>query len=353
MIPSHFKVYTKQDLLSLVKLRRFETKLGERIHAATTGSSLHNLVSSISTRYVVFGIPEDIGILANYGKGGADSAWVPFLQAFFNMQSNDLFNGDDITVLGHFDFGDIKYLIERNAHDGEERIEALRHAVTTIDDEVEALVKAIVAAGKFPIVVGGGHNNAYPMIKGVAKALDHSSHGAQHLIHCINLDAHSDFRPSEGRHSGNGFRYAMEDGFLKKYFILGIQESYTPQNLLLDLNNNPDIQFISYEDLYLKSTYDFRQGLAQAIDFTSDRPCGVEIDLDVIQNVLSSAQTPAGFSATEARQFAYTCGTAAQACYLHVCEGATRLSNGQSDESTGKLIALLTADFLRAHQDQD
>ena len=28
---AHFKAYSRQDILSLVKLRRFETKLGERV----------------------------------------------------------------------------------------------------------------------------------------------------------------------------------------------------------------------------------------------------------------------------------------------------------------------------------
>jgi arginase family enzyme len=39
-------------------------------------------------------------------------------------------------------------------------------------------------------------------------------------INAINFDAHSDFRILEGRHSGNGFSYAYEEGFLKKYFVL-------------------------------------------------------------------------------------------------------------------------------------
>jgi formiminoglutamase len=38
-------------------------------------------------------------------------------------------------------------------------------------------------------------------------------------VNAINFDAHSDFRILEGRHSGNGFSYAYEEGFLKKYFI--------------------------------------------------------------------------------------------------------------------------------------
>ena len=71
-------------------------------------------------------------------------------------------------MLGHFDFGDIQYAIENNAHSTDEKLEAYRHAVNIIDDEVEHLIKIITAAGKIPIVIGGGHNNAYPLIKGSA-----------------------------------------------------------------------------------------------------------------------------------------------------------------------------------------
>jgi formiminoglutamase len=45
-------------------------------------------------------------------------------------------------------------------------------------------------------------------------------------VNAINFDAHSD-RILEGRHSGNGFSYAYEEGFLKKYFIFGLHENYT------------------------------------------------------------------------------------------------------------------------------
>ena len=35
----HFKFYSKEDILSLTKIRRFETKLGERVkHIAATGN---------------------------------------------------------------------------------------------------------------------------------------------------------------------------------------------------------------------------------------------------------------------------------------------------------------------------
>ena len=79
---------------------------------------------------------------------GTDTAWISFLQSFLNIQSNDFLGGDDIVLLGHFDFGDIQYLIDNNAHGDEEKLEAYRHAVTTIDDEVETLVKIITEAKK-------------------------------------------------------------------------------------------------------------------------------------------------------------------------------------------------------------
>ena len=193
----HFKIYTKQDILSLVKLRRFETKLGERVQVLANANYITESINSLSTRYVVIGIPEDIGVQANYGTAGTSTAWLSFLQSFLNIQSSDFFTGEELAVIGHFDFGDLQYLIDKNAHGQEEKVEAYRHAVNTIDEEVESLVKAVAAAGKIPIVIGGGHNNAYPLIKGVAKGLNQSQQIGLAQINCINLDAHTDYRPVE------------------------------------------------------------------------------------------------------------------------------------------------------------
>src|SRR5690349_10148212 len=182
---NHFKTYNKQDILSLTRLRRFETKLGERVQVMIDPNDIPESMQGLKAKYIILGIPEDIGVQANYGKPGTSTAWMSFLQSFLNIQSNDFLTGEQIAVIGHFDFGDIQYLIDRNAHDEEEKVEAYRHAVNAIDEEVEGMIKLIVAAGKIPIVIGGGHNNAYPMIKGAAKGL----HQAQKLpipqINCI------------------------------------------------------------------------------------------------------------------------------------------------------------------------
>ncbi|MGC4034942.1 MAG: formimidoylglutamase [Chitinophagaceae bacterium] len=343
----HFRFYSKQEILSLTKLRKFETKLGERLQWVKDPMQFESFLKSTKATYFLVGIPEDIGVKANYGTGGADTAWLSFLQSFLNIQSNDFLTGDEIVLLGHFDFGDIQYLIDNNAHGDDEKVEAYRHAVTTIDDEVETLIKIITEAKKIPVVIGGGHNNAYPLIKGSAKGWHKAGVLPLAQINCINLDAHSDYRPAEGRHSGNAFRYAEEDGYLQKYCVVGLQENYLPQNVWIDLVNNPFLDCITYEDIFIHEKRTFLQSVAHAVEFTEDNLCGIELDLDVIQNVLASASTPVGISAVHARQYVTQVAVSSKPAYFHICEGATRLSNGKADDSTGKLISYLVSDFVK------
>ena len=346
---THFKVYTKQDLLQQTKLRRFETKLGECIQTASS-KDVATALSQSDAKYVLVGIPESIGVKANQGVGGTDTAWISFLNSFVNMQSNDFFSGQELLLLGYFDFAIMERLIDSNAMSVEEKVEAYRHAVNTIDEEVEKLIKAIVSSGKIPVVVGGGHNNAYPLIKGAAKGLEQVQKIQLAQINCINLDAHADYRPEEGRHSGNAFRYAESDGFLQKYCIVGLHESYLQQNVWMDIVNNPFIDCLTYEDIFIHEKRNFRQAVSHAISFTEDNFIGVELDLDSIENVLSSAVSPSGISPMHARQYVSLCAAHTKVAYLHICEGATHLANGKTNEETGKLISYLVSDFIKMHK---
>jgi formiminoglutamase len=344
----HFKFYNKQDILFLTKTRRFETKLGERLMTVPDSSKFEEFLHTTAAKYVLIGVPEDIGIKANAGIGGADTTWLSFLQSFLNIQSNDFLSGDNILLPGYFDFGDIKYLIDNNAHSDDEKLEAYRHAVNTIDDEVEQLVKIVTESKKIPIVIGGGHNNAYPLIKGTAKGWHKAGAVPLAQINCINLDAHADYRPLEGRHSGNAFRYAEEDGYLQKYCIIGLHENYLPQNVWVDMVNNVFMDCITYEDIFVHEKRTFLEAIAHATGFTEDSLCGIELDLDSIQNTLSSAMTPVGISPVHARQYISFTAMDTKPAYLHISEGATRLSDGRTDETTGKLISYLVSDFIKA-----
>jgi formiminoglutamase len=347
---THLKVYNKQDILSLTNLRRFETKLGEQLQYFND-DELATSIAHSKASYVVVGIPENLGVLANYGVGGTASAWIPFLQSFLNIQSNDFFTGEEVALLGHFDFSELETLINQNAYNEEEKIAALRHAVVTVDEEVERLIKIITATGKIPIVIGGGHNNAYPIIKGAAKGLLQLQKVQLAQINCINLDAHTDYRPIEGRHSGNAFRYAEEDGFLQKYCVVGLHENYLPQNVWVDIVNNPFIDCITFEDIFIHEKRTFNQAVSHAISFTNDNYTGIELDLDCIENTLSSALSPSGISTIQARQYINLCAAHAKPCYLHICEGATQLDDGKKNEATGKLISYLVSDFIKMFND--
>jgi formiminoglutamase len=347
----HFKYYSKQDLNYLTKLRRFETKVGEMIQVIDDQNNLEKSLNDTISKYALIGIPEDIGVRANMGVGGTDTAWLPFLQSFLNIQSNDFLLGDEVLIMGHFDFGDVQFLIDKNAQDESEKLEAYRHAVNTIDDEVEGLIKLVTAAQKIPIVVGGGHNNAYPLIKGTAKGLHKAGLIPLAQINCINLDAHTDYRPLEGRHSGNAFRYAEEDGYLAKYCVIGMHENYIPQNVWVDIVNNPFIDCITFEDIFIHEKRTFLQAVAHAANFTEDNFTGIELDLDSIANALASASTPSGITPQHARQFANFTGMEKRTAYFHICEGAARLINGRMDEGIGKLISYLVSDFIKASEE--
>jgi formiminoglutamase len=312
--------YQHENLSQLIKTRTGETKLGEKINLDWRADEV---------KFVLLGIAEDIGVRVNRGIGGTHTAWESFLSALLNIQSTNLLTGAEIGIYGRLSFDELNENISSAS-------------VEIIDYEIVKIITKIANLGKIPIVIGGGHNNAYPIIKGM-------NHAKKQAINVINLDAHSDFRAKEGRHSGNGFRYAYEEGFLQKYAIIGLHENYTSQNILDELAKNPTIQFSFWEDIFLREKLTFKKAIQEAIAFTKDTPTGIELDLDCIENILSSAMTPCGISTTHARQYVHQTATSANIAYLHICEGASRLATGQESFTTGKLIAYLVSDFIKGN----
>jgi formiminoglutamase len=99
----HLKIYNKADILSLTRIRRFETKLGERLQVIQDANDIAKSLATSTAKYILFGVPEDLGAKGNLGIGGTDTLWIPFLQSFLNIQSNDFFDGGEVLLLGHFD----------------------------------------------------------------------------------------------------------------------------------------------------------------------------------------------------------------------------------------------------------
>jgi formiminoglutamase len=347
----HFHYYTKQELLEQVKLRKYEAKLGERVLVVNdpneSASDLH-LKFEGSASYVCFGIPESIGVMGNHGAKGAENTWFHFVRSFLNLQSTDLCYGENIILAGYFDFSSVSKIIEEHSFSSEERINACRHAVANIiDEEVEELIKAIVMAGKIPIVIGGGHNNAYPIIKGTAKSLNKKSLIPAPFINVINLDACAEYRILEGRHSGNPFRYAMEEGYLKKYAVIGLQESVNPQSMMDDLYSNINNLYFTYDQIFIDEKLNFLQAIAQSFGFVEDGKVAIELDLDVINEPMFGSRNASGITIREARQFVRFSGNYSSVTSFHLCEGNAFNLSADSNQ-VGNLDSLLVLDFIKS-----
>lgn len=334
--------FSGADLAKITNFRSGEVKFGEKIILIPKEIPVIDFLKSCESQFVLFGIPEDIGIRANYGRPGANSAWDNTLKSVANIQHNKFCKGSQIIILGQLDVAAEMAQVQNldfNVLDDRKKMSEL---VVKIDKEVAHIITQIVKIGKIPIIIGGGHNNAYGNIKGTALAKGKP-------INAINFDAHSDFRILEGRHSGNGFSYAYEEGFLKKYFIFGLHESYTSKSVLDQLKTLKEkIIYNTYDEINIRKEKNFQTEMALALEFIKNDSFGIEIDLDAIPNIASSAMTCSGFSVEELRQFIYFFGANTNASYLHICEGAPSLDHDKNNHLIGKLIGYLITDFVKA-----
>jgi formiminoglutamase len=336
-------IYRRQDFSSMIHVREGEMKLGEKVAFLQEGEGLEALpdYSARGVRIVLLGIPESIGPMANHGKCCTEFGWKIFLAAFFNMQSNRFLTGGDILCLGHVDTKALNAAAASLTALDPEYIQKLKDLCSRLDETVWPVMQLIADAGMVPVVIGGGHNNAYPILKGLG--LSRRYNGG---IQSINCDPHADFRPLEGRHSGNGFSYAYEEGWLKRYFVFGLHESYNSEEMMSRIEENPDLDYSPFD-----TEMDVHAHIQEAVVFLNrvDLPVGIEVDMDSMINMPSSATTPSGFRVEEVRRFVRTMASKFKAAYLHLPEGAP--VPGSPDETrAGKTLAYIAADFMKSRR---
>jgi formiminoglutamase len=340
---NNLQIITSETLDNITTKRSGETKFFEDAKYVSNLNDLPSLLADSEVKFVLFGIKEDIGVLANNGQPGAKNTWDSTLKSLLNLQSNEFTNPSNVLILGHLDFTDLYDVLSTVKSDQLQH--TYRTYVEKIDQCVTQLVCTIVKAGKIPILIGGGHNNAYGAIKGSSLALNTK-------INVLNFDAHTDLRALEGRHSGNGFRYAIEEGYLDRYYIFGLHENYTSKEILNYIEaSKSNIKFNTFEDLTVRKKSSFKKASKIAMGFISNSKFGIEIDCDAIQNISSSAQTPSGFSVNQTRRFVHYFGSHPNATYLHICEAATSTNDSLTNAQTGKLLSYLITDFLNARKD--
>ncbi|NDB03290.1 MAG: hypothetical protein EBY38_06470 [Flavobacteriaceae bacterium] len=184
---------------------------------------------------------------------------------------------------------------------------------------VQSVIQTIIDKGKIPIVIGGGHNNALPLIKGCAEALNQS-------INCLNIDAHTDLRQDAYRHSGNGFYRAMRHGVLDRYGIFGLQKN-TLSKALADFmhQKNAKITSLTLDQWWSTATQHMDARLESWCADLIQKDFGLELDMDVLADMGSSAQSPVGLGLMEVMSLIKKLKGNQNLRYVHLCEGAPEL----------------------------
>ena len=164
------------------------------------GAALHD---GRPPRAVVVGFPVDEGVRRNGGRTGAATAPAAIRAALARLTPDAALHEPMSALLAETaDLGDLDSL-------------------GTLEDDQRRLGDLLaphLAAGRFAIVLGGGHETAFGHFLGfVAAGRD---------VAAMNWDAHADVRPlRDGRaHSGSPFRQMLEhpSGRCRRYTVAGL-----------------------------------------------------------------------------------------------------------------------------------
>jgi formiminoglutamase len=271
-------------------------------------------------KYIIIGIRECCGPLANNGRSGAQFAFSAFANAFLNTQVHDGYPKQSICILGEVTENDFQ--VQRT------------DKVNELDAFLGQILDKYLTSNQVPIFIGGGHNNALPIMRWASK---------NQKLAVINLDAHADLRSTEVRHSGNSFSTALEEGALLHYSVLGLHEAYNNSSIRETLKS--DQIFHSFYESYLFQQRDLFEDLANILrHFHTDTQVGLEIDMDSIAYMPSSALSPSGWTLDQVRQFTHLfTKTQKQVAYLNLTEAAP-ISETDS-LIVGKALSYLVRDF--------
>jgi formiminoglutamase len=309
-----FELFYQAQASSFYAKRTGETRVGEIVPENSVANS----------KFILLGIEESAGPIANYGFSGSENTWSAFLANFLNTQIHKNFNGKEIAVLGTI----------KNVNPPVSINEA-KIQVEELDAFVLEILNQELSQEQIPIVIGGGHNNSLPLMRWSAQTND---------VNCINIDPHADCRNTETRHSGNSFSTALEEKTIKSYSVLGLHEAYNNQ-FILDFLEKHACFHTFYEDYLLgKSTLltDFQ---TRVNELNPIEKIAMEIDMDAIAFMPSSALSPSGFSVDQIRAVCLTLRTfQSKVAYIHFPEAAPKTPIEQ--KVVGKALSYFVRDFV-------
>jgi formiminoglutamase len=305
--------------------RKGEIKIGQKIQLSEH-ENWSDYIAKKKPRYTLLGIPESFGVIANHGKSGCETGFFDILSKLLHMQYNQYtVNVSDLLVLGYIDTS------EKASDIG---LENASKKVTELDEFLWPIIYEISRHGSIPIIIGGGHNNAYPIIKGISRAKGRK-------ISTLNIDNHADLRETNPRHSGNGFSLAWENQLIEAYYIYGLLKPYNNQHIFDLINSNKNSIFVEFIDNILMDN----QIITNFISFIKaahGNNLGIEIDMDSIEHFTASAMTSFGISSRELYQIVLYLTKHFTIDYVHIAEWIST----ESSSYQAKFIAQLILEFI-------
>lgn len=274
----------------------------------------------------LLGVPQDIGVERNGGRAGAAEAPAAIRRALTKLTPTAFQQAVQHGDLGLCDLGDI---------------DTTGKTLEQIHDEVHDVVAQLVERGVVPIVLGGGHDCAWPTVKAI------SSSGRPFGV--INIDAHTDVRQlNDGRaHSGSPFRQMLDmpdSRLLAGGFVeFGIQWTSASASHIADILN-AGMHVMMLDDIRHEGTGASWQ---RAIDNASaSGTMYVSVDMDAFASAYApgvSAPAADGFNPAEIRPCICQAAASGALAAFDIVEVNPRFD---VDGRTAKLAAQLIADVL-------
>ncbi len=276
---------------------------------------------------VLLGSPQDIGVRRNGGRPGAATAPEAVRRALYKYTP---FAGDRSVA---------DFLALSDA--GNMRVEGVD--LEEIHERQSLVVAHLLSQGCIPVVIGGGHDIAWPNASGFGAV--HAEFGV------INIDPHTDVRPLINglAHSGSPFRQMLESDELN--VPAGAFAEFGTQRFAVAQSH---VRYVEEREMHVVWYHDIRQaGFIPAFEATltraSDngrRPLYVSFDMDSVHSADApgvSATAPVGFSADELCRAAWVCGVSPFVGMIDIAEVNPACD---VDGRTAKLAALILMHFF-------
>ena len=273
----------------------------------------------------IVGVPTDEGVKRNGGRTGAKDAPDAIRAEFYKRTPFVIGKEKSPSSVPVFDFGNIK----------------IGKTLEETHGRLTETVQTLIAAGIVPIVLGGGHDIAYPNFVGFSSGKKN--------VGVINIDTHLDFRkPIPKRNSGTSFRQMLDHPSsalnAMNFVEVGIQSFANAADHYSELTERGATVF-SLRDVRnegVTKTLDLAYELATA----SVDSLYVSFDMDVVHSADApgvSAPLPTGFTAEEFLTAALFAGKRRKTKLIDIVELNPKYD---VDSRTAKLAALAMMYFL-------